>query len=699
MTVKISELPAAGTLTGAELVPLVIGGVTSQSTPAAWPYKSSVSGSTTRTAYSKAGEVLSVKDFGATGDGVTDDATAIQAAITAAIALNAPVELFFPYGTYLISTVITCDPTLQASSKVMLRGTGPYTSVIKAKTGFTSTKMLHMGAAGTVTRMEGSGICDLGFNGNSLPAASGNAGVYIYNAYRCVFLNLAVDNFAGGGDGLASYGNVAGVAGDPCNQGNVFTNIYTRGCGGAGQYYRGEKSSMFDQLQSDANTVQGVFFDSESITAGSTETTECVIGSILVKNNTGAGVAFSGIAKYSIANIEAYINGSVGVLFSDTRSGTTVGNFYSSIGTIVSRNNAGALANATGTNGNYCQGVYIGSVVHVGGKGLGVSETEAAAVVIAGWSACTIGIINSQLNIGTCIRVLDQTGARASSTITFDTVMLISNGSTNATTNHGISLEDNSALITINKLHSANSYTTAAKSSYELKTSAATTAVINNMYVYAGQAGQEVSIGNQSLVSFGNTSSIRGLAAERKITGLAAASTITAYGSYANEFWDNSSAVRKYTRMGDSTLRVVSGESSTFTPSITFATVGDLAVTYTTQTGRYQVSGNRCFFDIVLLTSAFTYTTSAGAFRLAGFPFSGAAASGTNYSSVGYFRGFTLAAYTSLSFAKNAADTIGTFYLSEQGAVPTQATVTHVTSGSTVDIRFQGWYEVDLPLA
>lgn len=44
----------------------------------------------------------SVKDFGAVGDGVTDDATAIQAAVTAA----AGTKLFFPAGTYLIGTTI-----------------------------------------------------------------------------------------------------------------------------------------------------------------------------------------------------------------------------------------------------------------------------------------------------------------------------------------------------------------------------------------------------------------------------------------------------------------------------------------------------------------------------------------------------------------------------------------------------------------
>jgi hypothetical protein len=48
---------------------------------------------------------VNVKDFGATGDGVTDDSTTIQAAITASVAAGG--VLFFPPGTYSYSTTIT----------------------------------------------------------------------------------------------------------------------------------------------------------------------------------------------------------------------------------------------------------------------------------------------------------------------------------------------------------------------------------------------------------------------------------------------------------------------------------------------------------------------------------------------------------------------------------------------------------------
>jgi hypothetical protein len=74
---------------------------------------------------SKLRETVSVKDFGAVGDGVTDDTAAIQAAV------NVGGDVFFPKGIYLISNTIKV-----LSSSTVLRGAVRGTSTIAANLSF-----------------------------------------------------------------------------------------------------------------------------------------------------------------------------------------------------------------------------------------------------------------------------------------------------------------------------------------------------------------------------------------------------------------------------------------------------------------------------------------------------------------------------------------------------------------------------------
>ena len=84
-------------------------------------------GSTTaRTLANRFADVVNVKDFGAVGDGVADDTTAIQSAINSTSPFG---EVFFPEGTYKISSTITL-PSSSGLSGITLRGIG-WGSVIK----------------------------------------------------------------------------------------------------------------------------------------------------------------------------------------------------------------------------------------------------------------------------------------------------------------------------------------------------------------------------------------------------------------------------------------------------------------------------------------------------------------------------------------------------------------------------------------
>ena len=85
--------------------------VSTEGTMAAPDYTATGTGAVTRTIPDKLGEAVSVKDFGAVGDGLNDDTLAIQQAVSAHKAV------FIPEGTYLISSPIRLTAVLKCQSK------------------------------------------------------------------------------------------------------------------------------------------------------------------------------------------------------------------------------------------------------------------------------------------------------------------------------------------------------------------------------------------------------------------------------------------------------------------------------------------------------------------------------------------------------------------------------------------------------
>lgn len=71
-------------------------------------YTPPFTGSTSTTVENKLSQYISVKDFGAVGDGTTNDATAIANAVAESVGRN----LFFPNGTYRVSSNITIPETV-----------------------------------------------------------------------------------------------------------------------------------------------------------------------------------------------------------------------------------------------------------------------------------------------------------------------------------------------------------------------------------------------------------------------------------------------------------------------------------------------------------------------------------------------------------------------------------------------------------
>ncbi len=111
-------------------------------------------GATARSIDSKLEDVVSVKDFGAIGNGTTDDTTAITNAINASYGKI----LFFPKGTYLVTSTITII------NGIILQGTED--SIIKMGSALSSTRLFSLeGNNRSVSKII---VKDLEFDGSSL---------------------------------------------------------------------------------------------------------------------------------------------------------------------------------------------------------------------------------------------------------------------------------------------------------------------------------------------------------------------------------------------------------------------------------------------------------------------------------------------------------------------------------------------------
>lgn len=143
-------------------------------------------GAVIRTVQAKLEESISVKDFGATGDGVTNDYTAVLNALTA----GKGKAVYFPAGTYLLNSSITMDSTF---SNTDIYGDGPG-SVIK--TGDAATQ-----ATFYIRQVSNLSIRSLKFDGNSAAQSSVNARLVLVDRastnlsfYDVWFFNSYSDN-------------------------------------------------------------------------------------------------------------------------------------------------------------------------------------------------------------------------------------------------------------------------------------------------------------------------------------------------------------------------------------------------------------------------------------------------------------------------------------------------------------------------
>jgi hypothetical protein len=194
-------------------------------------------GAVSRTTQAKLRDRVSVTDFGATGDGITNDTAAMQAAIDAVDAAGGGM-VYFPEGTYLKSAAIDLP------ENVYLQGDSLFTTIIKNNAADID------GIALPTTESKNSGISGLTIFGNA--SDTNNTGIAFDSAVafgnlvventRIAYFQYGIDLFDTGWNStfrnvridFSVTNGVRGVGSSGGGLGNLFEAVYVNAVGGSG---------------------------------------------------------------------------------------------------------------------------------------------------------------------------------------------------------------------------------------------------------------------------------------------------------------------------------------------------------------------------------------------------------------------------------------------------------------------------------
>lgn len=202
-----------------------------------------------------------VKDFGAKGDGSSDDTAAITAAIAVANTAGGG-NVMFPAGTYLTTTQLLY-------SKVHLIGVGIEATILKLKSatnadllqgsangyGGTMVNVAATSATGSVNGIYNWSVQNLTLDGNKSGQASGTSYCIRQYGYGFILHNVRAKNGYSGG--IYSDWNGGGSSGADSMEAQV-TNVKIHDCNGIGLEWGGPHDSQFSNLLSFNNGTTGI---------------------------------------------------------------------------------------------------------------------------------------------------------------------------------------------------------------------------------------------------------------------------------------------------------------------------------------------------------------------------------------------------------------------------------------------------------
>jgi hypothetical protein len=292
-------------------------------------------GAVATTVQTKLREGLSVKDFGATGNGVTDDTVAIQLAFTSAAALTPKKTVYFPAGTYVINPSTLIDPTgcsidgdgqnvsiIKPSVLVVPAVAGLYTHfVYNTDSNFTVsniqidlTNVTYLGASVSLAQRSAHilvfnctnwAIRNCSFIGisNNMIGVYGNGGNY-WEVVDCYFENLVPSdrytqsiNIQENSGKHKVLGNVMNGCGlfSASGEGLVSNNICYNIAYGAGLAF-GPEPTAKNNVITNNHCTGGFGFDENSTYTSGIEnwTDDAIITGNYMSNNAGSGISHGG---------------------------------------------------------------------------------------------------------------------------------------------------------------------------------------------------------------------------------------------------------------------------------------------------------------------------------------------------------------------------------------------------------------------
>ncbi len=134
--------------------------------------------------------------------------------------------------------------------------------------------------------------------------------------------------------------------------------------------------------------------------------------------------------------------------------------------------------------------------------------------------------------------------------------------------------------------------------------------------------------------------------------------------------------------------------TGTWTPTITFSTLGDLAVVYSVRIGTYTKIGRLVTATFNLVTTTFTHTTASGNLRITGLPFT--SANVTNQQFIGSLAagGITKATYTQFVTRIPANVTYVEVQANGSGVAGSAVAAADMPTGGSVLLRSTIQYEI-----